>query len=118
MAAAAPLIWFAIDIGTNVRAGLRPNDDITAGFSHWPMQAALSLAILATAALAALRQRGWQVSAWTVAVGTAWMGMFSIAYPHHAGSFGLLGGSAGVLWSVLFAGATVRSTRHAQPRAV
>jgi hypothetical protein len=118
VAAAVPLVWFAIEIGVDVRAGLRPNDDITAGLSHWPMQAALALAILATAALAALRQRGWQVSAWTVAVGTGWMGILSVAYPHHAGSFGLLGGSAGILWAVLFAGDTVRSTRHAQARGV
>jgi hypothetical protein len=78
-----------------VRAGLRPNDDITAGLSHWPMQAALSLALLATAGLAAVRQTGWQVSAWTVAVGAGWMGVLSVAYPHHAGSFGLVGRSGG-----------------------
>jgi hypothetical protein len=117
VAAAVPLLWFAIEIGANVRAGIRPNDDISLGLSHWPMQAALALALLATAALAAVRQRGWQVSAWTVAVGTGWMGVFSVAYPHHAGSFGLLGGTAAILWAVVFAGATLRSTRHAQPRA-
>jgi hypothetical protein len=114
-AAAIPLIWFAVEIGANVRAGLRPNDDITAGLSHWPMQAALSLGLLATAGLVGLRQTGWQVSAWTVTVGAGWMGVLSTAHPHDAGSFGLLGGVAAILWAILFAAATVRSTRRAQP---
>jgi hypothetical protein len=76
------------------------------------MQVAVVLAILATAGLTSLRQSGWQLSAWTVTVGTAWLGVASVVYPHHAGSFGLLGGSAAILWAILFAGATLRSVRH------
>jgi hypothetical protein len=113
-AAAVPLIWFTVGVSANVRAGLRPNDDISAGLSHWPMQVALALAILATAALTALRQPGWQVSAWTVTIGTAWMGVLSVIYPHHAGSFGVLGGSAAIVWSVLFGAATLRCARRSQ----
>jgi hypothetical protein len=78
------------------------------------MQPALPLTILATAGLSAFRQVGWQVSAWTVAAGTGWMGVFSVAYPHHAGSFGLVGGAAAIVWSVLLATSTLRSTPHAQ----
>jgi hypothetical protein len=99
----------------SARAGRYPNDDITVGLSHWPMQAALPLAMLADAGLTAVRQSGWQVSAWTVVAGTAWMGVFSVAYPHHAGSFGLLGGAGAILWSGLFAAATRRSSRQAHP---
>jgi hypothetical protein len=115
LAAAPPLLWFAAEMVRSARAGLYPNDDITAGFNHWPMQAALPLAILATAGLAALRQVGWQVSAWTVTVGTAWMGVFSVAYPHHAGSFGRIGGGAAIVWSILLAAATLRSAPRTQP---
>jgi hypothetical protein len=113
-AAAVPLIWFTVDVSADVRTGLRPNDDISAGLTHWPMQVALALAILATAALTALRQSGWQVSAWTVTIGTAWMGVLSVVYPHHAGSFGALGGSAAILWSALFGAATLSRARSPQ----
>jgi hypothetical protein len=114
-AAAVPILWYTADVSANVRAGLRPNDDISAGLSHWPMQVAVVLAILATAGLTAFHESGWQLSAWTVTLGTAWMGVASVVYPHHAGSFGLLGGSAAILWSILFAGATLRPARHPQP---
>jgi hypothetical protein len=112
--AAVPLTWFSAGIGVSVRAGLRPDDDISAGLSHWPMQAAVALAIVAIAGLTGLRQVGWQVSACTVTVGTAWIGVLSVIYPHHAGSFGLLGGSAAILWSALFAASTIRSSRQPQ----
>lgn len=115
VAAAVPLIWFAAEMVASARAGRYPNDDITVGLNHWPMQAALPLAMLADAGLTAVRQSGWQVSAWTVVAGTAWMGVFSVAYPHHAGSFGLLGGAGAILWSALFAAATRRSSRQAHP---
>lgn len=110
VAAAAPLIWFSAEMATSARAGRYPNDDISAGFNHWPMRAALPLAILGGAGLAAVRQVGWQVTAWTVTVGTAWMGIFSIAYPNHSGSFGLHGGAAAILWSALLAVMTHRSS--------
>jgi hypothetical protein len=42
-------------------------------------------------------------------------GSFSVTYPHHAGSFGLLGGSAAILWST--AVATLRSSRDPSPAA-
>jgi hypothetical protein len=112
--ATAPLIWFSVTMVSSARAGLYPNDDISAGFNHWPMQAALPLAILGGAGLTALHQVGWQVTAWTVTVGTAWMGIFSIAYPNHSGSFGLTGGSAAILWSALLAIVTRRSSHRAQ----
>ena len=117
-AAAVMLLWFVADVSADVRAGLRPNDDISAGLSHWPMQVAVALAILATAGLTLLRQPGWQVSAWTVTVGAAWMGVLSVIYPHHAGSFGILGGTAAAIWSILFALATLRSSRQRQPSLV
>jgi hypothetical protein len=113
-AAGVPILWYVADVSANVRAGLRPNDDISAGLSHWPMQVAVVLAILATAGLTAFHQSGWQLSAWTVTVGTAWLGVLSVVFPHHAGSFGLLGGSVAILWSILFGGATLRSMRRLQ----
>lgn len=91
---------------------MRYDTDISAA----SLRAALPLTMLAAAGLTALRQSGWQVSAWTVVAATAWMGVFSVAYPHHAGSFGLPGGSGAILWSALFAAATLRSSRQAQPR--
>ena len=116
LAAAVPLIWFAAEMVASTREGRPPIDDITAGLDHWPMQAALALTILFTAGLAAVREDGWQVSAWTVIAATAWMGAFSIAYPQHAGSFGRPGGWMAILWSALFALATLRSSRRPGPR--
>jgi hypothetical protein len=110
LAGAVPLIWFAAEMVASSRDGRPPTDDITAGLNHWPMQAALALTILSTAGLAALRQVGWQMSAWTVIAGTAWMGGFSVAFPQHAGSFGRPGGWVAILWSALFAVATLRSS--------
>lgn len=58
VAAAAPFVWFAAEMVSSARVGRYPNDDITAGFNHWPMQAALPLAVLAAAGLSACRQVG------------------------------------------------------------
>ena len=58
VAAAVPLIWFAAEMVASARAGRYPNDDITVGLNHWPMQAALPLAMLADAGLTAVRQSG------------------------------------------------------------
>ena len=77
---------------TSAREGRYPSDDITVGLNDWPMQAALPLTMVAAAGLTPFGSPGRSYPAWTVVAGTAWMGVFSVAYPHHAGSFGLPGG--------------------------
>jgi hypothetical protein len=81
-------------------------------------EASLDLLLMRATSLSrvclALRRPGWQVSPWTVTVGTAWVGAFSVDYSDHVGTFGLLGGSAAILWSVLFAAVTRRSSHHLQ----
>jgi hypothetical protein len=112
LVAAIPLTFFAADMVAGAREKRPPTDDITAGLDHWPMQAALALAIFAVAALAACRLSGWRVSAWTAAAAAAWMGAFSVAYPQAAGGLGATGGWAAIGWSALLAASVWVESRH------
>jgi hypothetical protein len=47
-AAAIPLAVYAADLVAGRREGRPPTDDITLGLDHWPMQAALAVAIVLT----------------------------------------------------------------------
>ena len=95
-----------------------PIDDDTWSIDHWPMQAALALAVPAVAILASFRLTGWRVSLWTAALSAAWWGAVSIAYPQHAGSLGTVGGWAGIVWAIallLSSAAPVRHERAVRP---
>ncbi len=79
--------------------------DLTWGFDHRPMQAALALAILAVALLAATtvgRVAGGRLCAWTTSVAAAWLGTVSALYPDAEASLGRVAGLAAVAWGVVF----------------
>jgi hypothetical protein len=89
--------------------------DQTWGIDHWPMQAALALAIPAVAGMAALRLPGWRLSAATAAVSAGWWGLTSISYPEHAGSLGARGGWSAVAWGAVVGVLVVAASRPRPP---
>jgi hypothetical protein len=93
---------YAADMVAAGREG-RPPVDVTNGLDHWPVQAALALALPAVAALAAARRPGWAVPACTAALSAGWFGALSVAFPDHPASLGAAGGGAAVAWGALLA---------------
>ena len=106
--AAALLAWDTI---AGAREGRPPQDDITWGLNHWPMQAALTLALPLLAALASVELRGWRVTAYTTAAGAAWLGCLSVVYPAHAGSLGRAGGWVALVLATSFVAASLLPDR-------
>jgi hypothetical protein len=85
-------------------------EDITNGVSHFPMQAALGLAVAGLALLAAVTAS--RLPAWTVGMTVAWIGLESVVYPDLVGSLGVLGGWLAVVWAVLLVVAVERARRQ------
>ena len=95
-----PSILAAIDLVVGFWQLRPPTDDDTWSIDHWPMQAALALAIPTVAVLASFRASGWRTSLWTAAISAASWGAVSLSYPQHAGSLGDLGGWSAIVWSI------------------
>jgi hypothetical protein len=88
-------------------------------FFHWPGMAAVAAAIILVGLLAALRIRGWRVSAWTAGLALAYYGLVSVLTPGDASSGGSLWGGLAIAWGIVFiilAEREARATRvHAEP---
>ncbi len=82
--------------GTNLVA------DDTWGLDHWPIQAALPIALLLGATLAAGHPQGWRVPTWCVGTATVWLAVVSWFEPDLAGSIGRTWAAVAVLWAVCF----------------
>ena len=82
-------------------------DDITRGISHYPMQAALALALVGLVAVAAFS--GSRLVTVLVAVCALWLGGASIAWPHLDGSLGRPGGALLVVWGLAVVAAGTRT---------
>ena len=91
-------------------------EDITNGVSHFPMQAALGLAVAGVALLAAVTAA--RLPAWTVGVTVVWIGLESVVYPDLVGSLGVLAGWLAVVWAVLLVAAVERAARRPRRSAV
>ena len=100
VASRVPPILAAIDLVVGFWQLRPPTDDDTWSIDHWPMQAALALAIPTVAVLASFRASGWRTSLWTAAISAASWGAVSLSYPQHAGSLGDLGGWSAIVWSI------------------
>ena len=85
-------------------------EDITNGVSHYPMQAALGLAVVGVVGLAAVTRS--RLPAWTAASSALWLGVESIVYPDLAASLGVTGGALTVVWGVLVVVAVEVARRH------
>ena len=71
-------------------------------FDHWPIQAALGVALVLIAALAATYHPGWVVRTWCVGLGAAWLGLISWIYPELAASLGEPWAVAACVWGLAF----------------
>ena len=87
-------------------------EEITNGVSHYPMQAALGLAVVGVVGLAAATRS--RLPAWTAAFSAVWLGVESIVYPDLAASLGATGGSLTVVWGVLVVVAVEVARRRTQ----
>jgi MFS family permease len=85
-------------------------EDITNGVSHYPMQAALGLAVVGLVALAALTRS--RLPAWTASFTTIWLGVESMVYPDLRASLGTLGGGLAIAWGVLVVAAVEVARRR------
>jgi hypothetical protein len=100
LAAAVPWLAYAVAAADSARAGFRV--DKTWGLDHWPMQAALAIALGLVAALAATLSAGSLVAAWCVGVCSAWFGVASWIYPDLDAGLGRIWGVAALAWGVAF----------------
>lgn len=112
-AAIVPFAVIAIDLVMGFWELRPPTHDDTWGIDHWPMQAALALALPAVSVLASLRAPGWKFSLWTVIISSTWWGAVSLSYPRHAGSLAIFGGWAAIAWSLAL---LVASSLPARPK--
>jgi hypothetical protein len=90
-------------------------------FFHWPGMAAVAVAIILVGVLAALRIRGWRVSAWTAGLALAYYGLVSVLSPGDASSGGSLWGGLAIAWGIAFiilAERQARGTRLPEPAEV
>jgi hypothetical protein len=113
--AAGPLCAYA---WTSARAtGSSPASSFTAGLDHWPVQAALPLAVLLAAAFAVGHPGGWPVPTWCVSLSVAWFALVSGLNPDLIASPGLAWSVAAGGWAVAFAISTQRSgsRRRSEP---
>jgi len=82
----------------------------TVNLDHYPIQAALGVAVVLLAGLIALTKdwpgTRWAAAALTVTVG--WMGIESTVYPHKLGSFGTVWGWLAVVWGIALLAAAIR----------
>ena len=107
--AAIPSLFYS---WSSARAtGTNPVADDTWGLDHWPIQAALPIALLLGATLAAGHPRGWRVPTWCVGAATAWLAVVSWFEPDLAGSIGRTWAVVALLWSVCFIVAAQLSRR-------
>jgi hypothetical protein len=112
--AAAPCCAYA---WTSARAtgGPQVTDD-TLGLDHWPVQAALPLALLLISALAAGHPSGWRLPAWSAGTAAAWFAVVCWLEPHLVGSMSRPWAAVTLLWSAAFVAATYLSARDRQRR--
>lgn len=82
----------------------------TVNLDHYPVQAALSVAVVLLAGLIALTKEwpGTRLVAAALTVTVGWMGIESAVYPHKLGSFGTAWGWLAVVWSIALLGAAIR----------
>ena len=96
---AAVALPAAVVYGQPLARNMTDVEEITNGVSHYPMQAALGLAVVGVVGLAAATRS--RLPAWTAAFSTVWLGVESIVYPDLAASLGATGGALTVVWGVL-----------------
>lgn len=96
--AAIPLVSFGLTSGRLQRDGSRLDPHVS--MSHWTTMAAMAFGLVAVGLLAAVRIRGWRLTAWCVGLGAAAYGLGSIVFRHFPGTSVPYAGSRGLGWGV------------------
>ena len=93
--AMVPLAAYAAAEAAKQLSGIDP---VHAEVGHWALMAGLASSLVGVIGLTALRTEGWRLPLWSAGLATLALGIASIAMPTEASSFGLLAGTAAVLW--------------------
>jgi hypothetical protein len=94
--------------------GAQVTDD-TWGLDHWPVQAALPLALLLISALAAGHPSGWRLPTWSASTAAAWFAVVCWSEPHLVASVSRPWAAITLLWSAAFIATTYVSAREGVP---
>jgi hypothetical protein len=84
LAAAVPLVLYAVDMAALQRAG--PPTDPHVEEHHWTTMAALAVGIILVGVLASLRTPGWRIPAWSAGGAAAVLGLASIVFSGYPGA--------------------------------
>jgi hypothetical protein len=114
VAAAIPWFIYAATAASAHRDG-RPPIDVTWEFNHWPIQAALPIALVLIAALAASYPPGWIVPTWCTGACAAWLAVISWFEPKLAASLGRGWALTAFAWAIAFV-TTMHITAHSRTR--
>lgn len=91
--------------------GAQLTDD-TWGLDHWPVQAALPLALLLICGLAAGHPSGWRLPTWSAGTAAAWFAVVCWLEPHLVASVSRPWAAITLLWALAFVAATTLSARE------
>jgi hypothetical protein len=100
LAGTGPAMAYTFASASSARSSVHPST--TWGVNHWPVQAALPLAVLFAAVLAATYPQGWQVPAWCAAVSAGWFGVLAWTHPNVVATVSHPWAVAAIGWSVVF----------------
>jgi hypothetical protein len=113
---AAAIPWFIYAAtAASAHRDESPPMDLTWEFNHWPIQAALPIAVVLIAAFAATYPPGWVVPTWCAGVCAAWLAVVSWFEPDLAASLGRAWALTALAWAIAFV-ATVHMTAHSRTR--
>ena len=98
VAGGVPLIAYALHMGAEARDLTGPPHHV----QRLSTTAAMTIAILLTGLLAALRTKGWRIPVWNAGLATVVFGSASMAFPDHPGAEGRWWAGLAMTGSVLF----------------
>lgn len=96
---AAPWFVYATRMSRAGREHLPPLDARSNGLHHWPVMAAMAVALVLLAVLAAFARDGWPLPASAAALGSLAWGLSSSRFPDAAGGAGRGWGVAAIAWA-------------------
>jgi hypothetical protein len=96
---AIPLVWFGLTMARLQRDGLAADPHVQQ--DHWANMAGMAFGLALVGLLAAMRVRGWRLTAWCAGLGVAVYGLASIVFAQFPGTQVPYPGSEGVGWGVV-----------------
>jgi hypothetical protein len=96
---AIPLVWFGLAMARLQRDGLLTDPHVKG--DHWANMGAMAFGLALVGLLAAMRARGWRLTAWCAGLGVAVYGLASIVFARFPGTQVPYPGSEGMGWGLL-----------------